>query len=419
MAKTTETSESVGGETESIFDEYRSRISQVLEKEKRKLVAQAEQESQDIIARAQQEAEHIIKDAKTAANEQSVRIRAEADEAFTLARNRADEESARIIVQSKQKSEQILREAGRKAEDEAREKTKKQVEKMLAVCKEETDKAVATTRQAAKKEAEELVEQAHRESEENLAGAKLEAAQIIDKTMEKATKEAKKEALRIISAAEQKASQLATSAIALGIKQGQEEIDMVLTETQDKLMKEMGQFLVELSKRLGGIIEGARSQVQERVKETGNDIQGTLAELTKVNGDLKEGKSPDSTPTATEAEVTAGSNEKTAEPGPAAEEESDTPVEIMSDDKLYEGIFNLEIAPPVEFSHLMTLRKYLARVPDLKLVSTAGFVDGNITKTVYVIEIKRPLALIKILEELPGVESISQTKKDIMLKLVS
>ncbi len=51
MAKIQETPDMVNGETESILDEYRSRISQALEKEKRKLIGQAEQESQDILTR--------------------------------------------------------------------------------------------------------------------------------------------------------------------------------------------------------------------------------------------------------------------------------------------------------------------------------------------------------------------------------
>jgi hypothetical protein len=156
--------------------------------------------------------------------------------------------------------------------------------------------------------------------------------------------------------------------------------------------------------------------VQDRLKESGVDIPTALTELTKTTVPIDETRNEESEAPARETPSPA--DEKAASEVTSTADDNETPVEVMSDDKLYEGVFNLEIKPPVEFSQLMTLRKYLSRVPDLKLVSSAGFVDGDVAKTVYVIELRHPCALIKILEDLPGIESISQQKRDILISLV-
>ena len=84
---------------------------------------------------------------------------------------------------------------------------------------------------------------------------------------------------------------------------------------------------------------------------------------------------------------------------------------------LFEGVFNLEIPGNIEYSQLMNLRRHLSRYPEIRLVSTSGFIDGNITWMVYVIDVRRPLPLVKIFEELPEVEDINYQERDILINL--
>jgi len=46
---------------------------------------------------------------------------------------------------------------------------------------------------------------------------------------------------------------------------------------------------------------------------------------------------------------------------------------------LFEGVFNLEIPGNIEYSQLMNLRRHLSRYPEIRLVSTSGFIDGIFT----------------------------------------
>lgn len=92
MARVQESLEPTVSITESIFQEYKERISQALEIESKKLKEKAERDSSQIIARAKEEAEQIVRDSHEEAAE-------------------ARQESARVIREAREKASQILTEA--------------------------------------------------------------------------------------------------------------------------------------------------------------------------------------------------------------------------------------------------------------------------------------------------------------------
>ncbi len=87
-----------------------------------------------------------------------------------------------------------------------------------------------------------------------------------------------------------------------------------------------------------------------------------------------------------------------------------------ADNNLYRGWLNLEISE-IDSVKLASLKDYLVQVPNIQLVATGGFSDREAVKTVYIIEIRQPLPLVKILREMPAVKSAVKRKRHIMVAL--
>ncbi len=104
---------------------------------------------------------------------------------------------------------------------------------------------------------------------------------------------------------------------------------------------------------------------------------------------------------AAEAKEAKRAEEKAKKEGEkrGAEEEAEPAVVT----KLYKGVVELTIMPPVDLGQLENLEKDLRQVENLRLVLVGGSVDeGNRI----VVSAEEPIPLLRILKEMPAVEQV-------------
>jgi len=117
-------------ETLGIFEEYKRKFTEAIEKEKERVRKQAEQESVDIVAAAEQKAQQIIKET----------IR------------EAENESGRILTRSRELTGQIISEAERFAEvvTKVKQEVEQEIEKATQKIRQEADIVTEATHKAEK-----------------------------------------------------------------------------------------------------------------------------------------------------------------------------------------------------------------------------------------------------------------------------
>jgi len=117
-------------ETLGIFEEYRQKFTEAIEKEKKRITEQTEQKSVDIIAAAEQKAQQIIKET----------IR------------EAENESGRILTRSRELAAQIISEVERFAEvvTKVKQEVEQEIEKATQKIRQEADIVTEATHKAGK-----------------------------------------------------------------------------------------------------------------------------------------------------------------------------------------------------------------------------------------------------------------------------
>lgn len=397
MAKIQEAFDPRIDETEGIIEEYKQRIAAALEAERNKLKELAEKTSSQIIARASQESDSLLDTA-----------RQQAEQIVIATRNRADQESSKRLAEAQQKAEQIVREAEKRAEEKAKEKTKSEVQRITVKAREEAEKIIATARQAAMTESDRII-----------ANSNEEAAQLLKAVQIQASAEAEKESERITGEARQKAGQITTDVVELGIRQVQQKLDRVVVKAKNQLERGSAQLLAELTQRIEKFIDEFELEMQGELESLVRDVAGVEKDLGQAMAIIGDRTAPG--PEDMDGQ-TAGADEPINDAGATAAHGDEVEMKVTgdaTDNKLYQGKLNLEISPPFDLVQLESLRESLFRIRDLQLLSTGGATDGDMVKLVYTVDLKRPLPLVKILEEMRPVESAIEQKKNIAITLKS
>lgn len=130
------------------------------------------------------------------------------------------------------------------------------------------------------------------------------------------------------------------------------------------------------------------------------------------------------------AEETQESNEKRS-PEEVAEMENELPAQITPEDRptekekaslpaakstsseLQVGIVKLVIMPTANISQIKKLEQDIQQIPDIQLLLTGGMQDS----ATIVITAEKPIPLIDILEEIPGVEQVVKKAKNLNITL--
>ena len=159
---------------------YRQRLSRFLEKEAEKIRRQAEQDAADIIAKALEEKEHIFAEAKIEAQLQVEQVIGEV-------KRLAEQEAAKIIDNANDQAMQITAEAKERTKKQAEEEKQQEAERIIEYAKQESAEIIAEARQATEKEVNKIIADAVKEAEERsikiITLAKQKAAQISGKAM--------------------------------------------------------------------------------------------------------------------------------------------------------------------------------------------------------------------------------------------
>lgn len=96
------------------------------------------------------------------------------------------------------------------------------------------------------------------------------------------------------------------------------------------------------------------------------------------------------------------------------EERAEGEAEEEASPDLYEGMAKLAIAPPVDYDQMRELEEYLRQVEHLRLVLVGGSVkEGN----KILVFTQKPIPLINVLGEIPLVEQVVKSGKDIRVTL--
>ena len=85
--------------------------------------------------------------------------------------------------------------------------------------------------------------------------------------------------------------------------------------------------------------------------------------------------------------------------------------------RLFQGRLRVEIIPPFGRDHMESLPEWLAQLPGLKVISTGGYPGRNRWVTSFLIDLKQPAPLLKIIEDAPHVESVAERDGSLVIEL--
>ncbi len=379
------------GDTESLIDEYKQRLAHVLEGERIRLKELAEHESEQMRARASREASAIVEAA-----------RQEADRIIAEAGKRAEDESVRNLIQAQQRADKIISDAEGRAEDRAKEKTRQDVQRIIARAREEAEKSVALAKQAAADESDRIMAKAREQAEELAAEAK-----------ETAFAHAQEESARIIAEAEGRANAITAGAVERAAGQVEKQLGLVVAKVKGRLHTESTYLLAEVSGRLEKLFDESEAEMERECEGLAKAV--SEAERQSVVAlDNEAGLGAEHTGEGAAAAAPVGEETQAIDDAGA---EASAPVDEVNYDRRYKGRLDLEFGTPFDQAQLESLRECLSRVAGLKLLSAGGSANGEIVQAVYTIDIKQPLQLLRLLKEMPPVESVAQRKRNIGITL--
>ena len=360
MLKVNESREPAVNPTESIIEEYRERIARALEAESIRLKEGAERDALQILAKAKEQAEQIVRQSREEAKERAEQIvRQSRDEAKDIR-----EESARIIDETREKASQFLNEVIEsnitqaqgeftRAATEARSKTSR----LLIQLTSNVEEIIGETDSIIKAELERLVN--------SIAEAKkkmLTSDAIPDSAVEQTP-----------------------------LRTAPEKIKPTASESK------MADKKIELNQaETGGKAASLANSINELLgKEHDTAAQNVPSE--PVSAKSSTGKETSSAPSSSEGRsANAKENENT---------------------RVYKGKLKLEIVHGFNQQHLGGVLECLARVPGLKVISTAGYAAGNRWITAYNVNLEQQVPLLKMLKALTSVEDVLEDKGNIIVKL--
>lgn len=317
-----------------------------------------EKEKNRLTKLAEQEANQVLAKARQESSAIITGSQQEAEQIVAEARQQANVMTENIIAEAQQKAEQIINEAEKRAKREAKEKTKREVERITRQAKEEAAKLVAAANQKVEQIASKIKEKAQRERDQLVANA-----------VSTARSKSESEAVLILAEARKKA-------------------EKIIIEAKSKLRADLEKsalLVLGAQQRSGKVIEAATREAIE------TERPGDIISVTSTS--------------KKEDEPSAVCNVE-PETGNALAEEND--------EKVYKGRLELDIVPPIDFNQLVSFKKLLLQVPNLRLIGMGGSEDGPNWAEV---ECSEPLPLVTILKQLSPVKKVTAQGNHIIIAL--
>lgn len=348
------------------------------------------------IIEAHKQGDLIRKELEEKAKVQSDAIVADAEE-------KAKAEAARIINEAEQKAEQ--------GTQERIDAAIQQGEAILRAAEEKAESLKASTEKEAKERANNIVAEAN----QNAAVIEQQAQDTIKKAEEKAESiktSAEKKANRILADAKEKADDLVKARTASAEKEAQS----ILKETKAKadaeaqIIKQKAEQLLKRSKKV------AESEIREKFKKVYRELLSNLdfVEDTAIIPIAVATEKEDVEPQKPEAVI--------VEQAEAVTEEPPRKHYIVREEKkeegaaLYKGTVEIVIPPPLSLDRMLQLHKHLRNISQIEVLNLGVSADKSITIRVHM---DNPTPLLRILEDLPEVETASDMLQDAETTIVS
>lgn len=415
MSKMPESLESEVNEAERLINEYRSRISQAIEKERSELRKRAELESAELIMRANKE--------YTAATEQAQN---EAERIVAEANERATRDAERIIAQAEAKVGQLVAETEKRLKKEAKDKAQKEVEQITREARSEAARMMAAARQEAEDASKATLADARREAEQ-LARTTNEIRQNAELDGEDIRKRAQEESERIMAEARENARKYKEKELAATVVEARQQAEQLLNGARDKAREEQGRLIAQVTvaarsraeAESAQVVADARKQAQRMVITTRRQLWAELEKtallalgaresLSRIIAESErqardEAASEASGISTARLDALAGAGGAEAEEPPQKEEE-----------RVYKGRLELIIVPPAHFSQIASLEKLLMQMPKVRLLGKGGSEDGGSWVDV---ELTEPMPIVTVLKKMTPVQEVVEYANNLIISL--
>jgi vacuolar-type H+-ATPase subunit H len=242
-------------------------------------------------------------------------------------------------------------------------------------------------RQSLEADCNKMKARAEMESRLILSRAKEEAENILSQARE----EAKAESERILAEAEIEAEEM--------IQKSREEIAQSRQESI-KILGETGTTIKAEMERLAAAIMEAETKLQTSRKIPDQEI--------KSHSQHTAGEAVNSV---------APANKKTEQAISTIAGKDSLPIKESDDPELFQGKLKIEIVPPFNQEHTKGVPETLARFTSCKVVPTGGYISGNRRISTFNINLDEPVALFKIIKDIPAVKEVAEQDGDIIITL--
>lgn len=358
------TSQSETDELARTIDEYRSKVDEIVRKEKERLRQLIDKESNHIISGAWQKAEEIIAESQQKAQ----KIREETE-------NQARKEASEIVDGAQRSAQLTINEAEERTRKEAKNRTKSETEKIISKAKEMSNDIISHARQAAEKEANDIINKARKE-----------ATHLLNDETEKCRADAQTQSEQFISKARKKAER-AIDDIAANSMETNKMIMEIMHQTETIIDKFKNELQIEL---------GEATKVIAVAK---NKLEQTVAEIDEKGETI---------------EVIPNTNE-------ALNKNAVLSIELKGEKQkggngskpLFKGQLELRTMSSYDYLQIKKLRNFLVNVPNIKY---AGEYTSE-EEAMIVFKVEEPLPLVDILSSFPLVEKVVDREDHVELVL--
>jgi F0F1-type ATP synthase membrane subunit b/b' len=298
------------------------------------------------------------------------------------------------------------------------DETARIIEQCTQRISQEIDKEANELKELAQQESSQIIAKAYQESADILAGTRTEAEHIVAKAREKAE--------QITEEARRAAENESASIIAKAFDEAGNIIAKAEGETKQIIMKAEETANSEASKKSEKIITKAKQDAEKIIKEARGKVQNELEESARVITEAKqrleqlikmaEEETRKELEYQDEVAAQLSTTARKPETGESiARVETSTAAAKEDSTELYQGHVTVEITPEGSLPQLVQLQEHLRQVPDLELASI-GFSENGTTLATLVLA--KPLPLVRVLEEIPTVESVAAQGNNVQLVLI-
>jgi vacuolar-type H+-ATPase subunit H len=286
----------------------------------------------------------------------------------------AIKESEEIISEAKRKARQIVAEAEASIRKEAKKRTQSLVEKITENAQKDAEDILAQAKEAAEEERNKAI-----------ATVRKETAQLVKEITERCRQETQAQSSQIVAETQEKAAKMITDTL-----KSSAEISRFIEEMVIKTKNMMNEFQSKLQIETAGLAKS--------ITETQNKLQHST-----VIAKEEEAK----------PEPPNKNKEQYKNPTLAVHLLSDKSVSKNGNNGLFIGQIEMKsVSTSFDYQYLKNLKKYLINIPSIKYLQESA----SEKETTVLFDVKEPLPLLDILNNIPLVdEIITETDDDIFI----